>query len=70
MTAYCSAAWGTEHSMAGGAESFVTQDTYCSVAWGAEGPVVGCAEYFGGAFLVSSAYNHPSLLCALPHSCK
>ena len=54
MTADC--------SVTGGAESFVTQDVGCSVAGG--------ADNFGGAFLVGSAYHHPSLLHLLPHSYK
>ena len=62
MTADC--------SVAGGAESFVTQDVDCSMAGGTEGSVAGGTEYFGGAFLVGSAYHHSSLLCALPHSYK
>ena len=62
MTADCSAAEGAEHSVVGSAESFVTQDADCSVA--------GDAECFGGAFLVGSAYCHPSPLHVLPHSCK
>ena len=62
MTADCSAAGGAEYFVAGGAESFMTQDVDCSVAGG--------AEYFGGTFLAGSAYCHPSLLHALPHFYK
>ena len=54
--------WGTEGS--------VTQDADYSVARGTEGSVAEGAEYFGGAFLVGSAYCDPRPLCALPHSCK
>ena len=45
-----------EHSMAGGAECFVSQDADCSMA--------GCT------FLIGSAFHHPSPLHALHHSCK
>ena len=70
MNADCSVAGSTECSVVGGTESFVTQDDDCSVAGGTEGSVTGGIEYFGSAFLVGSAYHHPSPLCALPHSCK
>ena len=53
MTAECSVAGGTEHFVARGTESIVA----------------GVAEYFGGAFLIGSAYHHPSLHF-LPHSYK
>ena len=62
MTAGYSVDWGTDCSVAGGAERFLTQDADCSVAWG--------AEYFGGTFLVGFAYHCSSPLYALPHSCK
>ena len=48
MTADCSAA--------GGVESFVTLDVDCSVSGCAKGSVAGVTEYFGGAFMVGSAY--------------
>ena len=48
----------------------MTQDTDCSVVGGTEGSVAGDTEYFWGAFLVGSAYYHPSPLHALPNSCK
>ena len=70
MTADGSVAGGAEHSVARDAESFVTQDADCSVAGGAEGSVAGGTEYFGGTFLVGSAYCHPSPLHVLPHSYK
>ena len=63
MTAECSVDWGAEHFVAGGAESFVTEDADCSAAGG--------TEYFVGTFLVvPSAYHHTNLPCAPPHSCK
>ena len=57
-------------SAAGGAESFVTQNTDYSVAGSTEGSVARGIEYLVGTFLVGSAYCHPSLLCTLPHSYK
>ena len=41
-----------------------------STAGGAECSEAGGTEDFEGTFLVGSAYCHPSLLHALPHSCK
>ena len=70
MTANYSAAGGAECSVALGAVGFVTLDADCSVAGDADGSGAGSAEYFGYTFLVGSAYHHPSLLCALPCSCK
>ena len=70
MTADCSGAGGAEHSVAGGAESFVIQDVECSVAGGTEGSVAGGAEYCGGTFLVGSTYHHLHLLHTLPCSFK
>ena len=42
----------------------------CSVAGGAESFVAGGVEYFGGTFLVGTAYCHPRPLHAHPHSHK
>ena len=71
MTAECSVTGGAEHSVAGGTEHSVAGGAEHSVAGGTECSMAGeAAESFVGTFLVGSAYCHPNLPHAPPHSCK
>ena len=59
-----------DFSAVGGTEDSETLDTVFLVVGSADGSDVGGADDFGAAFLAGFACHHPSLLCALSHSCK